>query len=367
VGQGEGELDGLEDKARATGAASCKIADLRREFIEEYVWPSVRALAVYEGRYLLGTSMARPVLAKAQVAYAREVGARYVAHGCTGKGNDQVRFELAYMALAPDLKVIAPWREWDIRSRTDALRYADQHGIPVAATVEKIYSRDRNLWHLSHEGGPIEDPGCPPPPDVWMMTDDPRNAPDQAVTVELTVERGVPTAVDGRSFAPEALVAHLNDVAGHHGVGRADICENRLVGMKSRGLYETPGGTVIFEGLRTLRSLTVDRDTARLAEKLAIEYADLVYNGKWFAAQREALDAFFERVCEPVTGSVQVRLFKGQATSVAAHSPHSLYSEELATFEDSEVFDHADARGFIRLYGLSGRVAAARDQRAEQP
>jgi argininosuccinate synthase len=358
VGQGAAELDGLEAKALRTGAASCRVVDLRREFCERYVWPCLRALAVYEGRYLLGTSMARPLLAKAQVDYAREVGARFVAHGCTGKGNDQVRFELAYMALAPELRIIAPWREWEIRSREDALDYAAEHRIPVTASRTKIYSRDRNLWHVSHEGGALEDPANPPPDDVWMLTVDPRVAPDQPETLRIAFRQGVPVAVDGAELAPELLVGRLNEAGGRHGVGRVDITENRLVGMKSRGVYETPGGTILIEALRTLRSLTMDRDTARACEKLMPEYADLVYTGRWFAPLREALDTFFYAASRHVTGEVQVRLFKGQATAVAATSPWSLYSEDLATFGHSAAFDHADSYGFVKLYGLPGMIAA---------
>ena len=358
VGQGASELEGLEEKALATGAASCQIVDLRREFLEEYVWPCLRAMAVYEGRYLLGTSMARPVLAKAQVKKAQELGASCVSHGCTGKGNDQVRFELAYMALGPELKVIAPWRDWDIESREDAIQYAVKHEIPVTATVEKIYSRDRNLWHISHEGGALEDPANPPPDDVWMLTVDPSQAPDEPHVLTLGFEAGVPTALNGKTMAAEELLEQLNSLGGMHGVGRADITENRLVGMKSRGVYETPGGTIILEGLRTLRALTIERDTMRMAEKLMLDYADLVYTGRWFHPLREALDAFFTRVTRCVTGEVQVRLFKGQATAIGARSPHSLYAEDLATFGKSRHYDQADSRGFIKLYGLPGTVAA---------
>ena len=358
VGQGEDELTGLEDKASATGAASCRVADLRAEFLTDYVWPCLRAMAVYEGRYLLGTSMARPVLAKGQVEYAREVGARYVAHGCTGKGNDQVRFELAYMALQPDLEIIAPWRDWDIESREDALAYAAERNIPVTASVEKIYSRDRNLWHMSHEGGTLEDPGQPPPDNVWVTTIDPKAAPDEAITVTIEYEAGVPVGVDGARLSPVELVTKLNELGGQHGVGRVDICENRLVGMKSRGLYETPGGTIILEGLMALRAITLERDTARQAEKLMPEYCDLVYSGRWFHPLREAMDAFFSEVCKPVTGQVVVELYKGTAKALCAESAHSLYSEDLATFGKSASFDHADSRGFVKLYGLPGTVAA---------
>ncbi len=363
VGQGDDELKGLEQKALRTGAASCKIVDLKNTFLVDYVWPCLRAMAVYEGRYLLGTSMARPILAKAQVEYARQVGATHVAHGCTGKGNDQVRFELTYMALAPDLQLIAPWRDWTIRSREDAIDYAQARGIEVAARKDKIYSRDRNLWHISHEGGALEDPGNPPPDDVWMLTVDARKAPDQPETVSLSFAAGVPTGINGEKLAPEVIVARLNELGGKHGVGRVDICENRLVGMKSRGVYETPGGTIILEGLRTLRALTLERDTARLAEKLMPDYADVVYTGRWFAPIREAMDAFFSNVTQNVTGEVKVRLYKGQATALSATSPYSLFSEDLATFGHSQSYDHKDSLGFVKLYGLPTKVAAAAKRR----
>jgi argininosuccinate synthase len=366
VGQGGEELEGLAEKAKKTGAKSCKIVDLRREFLVDYVWPCLRAMTVYEGRYLLGTSMARPILAKAQVDYAREIGATHVAHGCTGKGNDQVRFELTYMALAPDLKIEAPWREWNIRSREDAIDYAEAKKIPITASRTKIYSRDRNLWHISHEGGALESPANMPPEDVWMLTVSPEEAPDQPRIVTIGYEKGAPVSVDGRRMAPEALVAHLNEIGGRHGVGRVDITENRLVGMKSRGVYETPGGTIILEGLKTLRSLTMDRDTARMCEKLMPEYADLVYTGRWFAPLREAMDVFFAKACETVSGSVQVKLYKGSATAVAATSPWSLYSEDLATFGHSASFSHADSKGFVKLYGLPGMVAATVRRGAEK-
>ena len=366
VGQGGEELEGLAEKAKKTGAKSCKIVDLRREFLVDYVWPCLRAMTVYEGRYLLGTSMARPILAKAQVDYAREIGATHVAHGCTGKGNDQVRFELTYMALAPDLKIEAPWREWSIRSREDAIDYAEAKKIPITASRTKIYSRDRNLWHISHEGGALESPANMPPDDVWMLTVSPEKAPDQPRIVTIGYEKGAPVSVDGRRMAPEALVAHLNEIGGRHGVGRVDITENRLVGMKSRGVYETPGGTIILEGLKTLRSLTMDRDTARMCEKLMPEYADLVYTGRWFAPLREAMDVFYAKACETVSGSVQVKLYKGSATAVAATSPWSLYSEDLATFGHSASFSHADSKGFVKLYGLPGMVAATVRRGAEK-
>ncbi|MCR9243584.1 MAG: argininosuccinate synthase [bacterium] len=358
VGQGEGELDGLAEKASKHGAVDCRVDDLRREFVTDYVWPCLRAMTVYEGRYLLGTSMARPILAKGQVEYAREVGADAVAHGCTGKGNDQVRFELAYQALGPELQIVAPWRDWDIHSREDALDYCDRHGIEVTASRTKIYSRDRNLWHISHEGGVLEDPANSPPDDVWMLTTNPADAPDTPAEVSLTFHKGVPTAIDGNELPAEEVVMQLNTIGGAHGVGRVDICENRLVGMKSRGVYETPGGTILFEAARTLRALTIERDTLRLCERLMPDYTDLVYTGRWFHPQREAMDALFREATKRVTGTVAVRLYKGTATAIASESPHSLYSEDLATFGASAQFDQADSRGFVRLYGLPGAVAA---------
>ena len=358
IGQGAEELRGLEEKARASGAVGCRVDNLQRQWLTDYVWPCVRAMTVYEGRYLLGTSMARPILAKGQVDYALQIGADAVAHGCTGKGNDQVRFELAYQALGPELEVIAPWRHWDIRSREDALDYADKRGIAVTASRTKIYSRDRNLWHISHEGGALESPGNAPPDDVWVMTVDPRKAPDQAEELTLDFAAGVPVGINGEQHAPEVLLARLNEIGGKHGVGRVDICENRLVGMKSRGVYETPGGTIVLEAARTLRALTMERDTLRLCEKLMPDYADLVYTGRWFHPARRAMDALFADATRFVTGSVRVRLYKGTASAVSSTSPYSLYSEDLATFGQSASFDHADSYGFVKLYGLPGAVVA---------
>jgi argininosuccinate synthase len=358
IGQGEEELRGLEEKARRSGAVSCRVDDLRNVWLTDYVWPCVRAMTIYEGRYLLGTSMARPILAKGQVDYALEIGADAVAHGCTGKGNDQVRFELAYQALGPNLEIIAPWRHWDIRSREDALDYADKRGIQVTASRTKIYSRDRNLWHISHEGGALESPGNAPPDDVWVMTTDPQRAPNEPMELTLGFEAGVPVALNGETLAPEVLLARLNELGGKHGVGRVDICENRLVGMKSRGVYETPGGTIILEAARTMRSLTMERDTLRLCEKMMPDYSDLVYTGRWFHPARRAMDALFADATQNVTGSVRVRLYKGTATALAATSPKSLFSEDLATFGQSASFDHADSYGFVKLYGLPGAVAA---------
>ena len=359
VGQGAEELVGLEEKAAATGAASCKVADLREAFVTETIWPALRALAVYEGRYLLGTSLARPILARAQVEYAREVGATAVAHGCTGKGNDQVRFEVGYRAFDPSLEVIAPWRTWDITSREEAIDYANEAGIPITATKKKIYSRDRNLWHISHEGGAIEDVGAPPPDDAWTWTVDPREAPDTPGRVTLTFESGVPVAIDGQVTGPVEMIERLNDAGAAHGVGRVDIIENRLVGMKSRGLYETPGGTILFEALRTLRSLCVERDTLDLCERIAPEYARTVYNGLWFHPKREAMDALFANAMEPCTGDVTVELYKGRATAVATSSGRSLYRDDLASFKMGDGYEPQDSEGFVRLFGLPGTVAAA--------
>ena len=359
VGQGAEELVGLEEKAAATGAASCKVADLREAFVTETIWPALRALAVYEGRYLLGTSLARPILARAQVEYAKEVGATAVAHGCTGKGNDQVRFEVGYRAFDPSLEVIAPWRTWDITSREEAIDYANAAGIPITATKKKIYSRDRNLWHISHEGGAIEDVGAPPPDDAWTWTVDPREAPDTPGRVTLTFESGVPVAIDGQVTGPVEMIERLNDAGAAHGVGRVDIIENRLVGMKSRGLYETPGGTILFEALRTLRSLCVERDTLDLCERIAPEYARTVYNGLWFHPKREAMDALFANAMGPCTGDVTVELYKGRATAIATSSERSLYRDDLASFKMGDGYEPQDSEGFVRLFGLPGTVAAA--------
>jgi argininosuccinate synthase len=361
VGQGAGELEGLEAKAIATGAASCRVADLRTEFLVECVWPCLKAGAIYESRYLLGTSMARPVLARGQVEYAQEIGAEFVAHGCTGKGNDQVRFELAYAALAPELGIIAPWRDWDLTSREDAIEYARERDIPITASAEKIYSRDRNLWHISHEGGALEDPGNAPPDDAWMLTCSPREAPDTPVELTVGFEAGKPVSLNGEPLGAVALLERLNELGGAHGVGRVDITENRLVGMKSRGIYETPGGTILVEALTTLKSLTIERDTLRQMERLMPDYTDIVYTGRWFHPLRHALDAFFETACKHVTGEVDVELFKGRATPTRVRAAHSLYNEDLATFgegAESADFDQADSRGFVKLYGLPGRVAA---------
>jgi argininosuccinate synthase len=361
VGQGE-ELEGLEAKALASGAKALLVEDLRESFLTEFVWPTLRAGAVYGRKYLLGTSMARPVMARRQVEVARAWGAGTVSHGCTGKGNDQVRFELAYAALAPDLRVIAPWREWGIRSREDALDYAAAKGIAVDATRAKIYSRDRNLWHISHEGGPLEDPGMGATEDLFMLTRAPEAAPSTPEEVVIGFESGTPVSVDGEFLGPVALLTRLNEVAGLHGVGRADIVEDRLVGMKSRGVYETPGGTLLYTAHSELEQLVLDRRTLALKDQLAPRYADLVYEGRWWSLEREALDALVDRTQVRVTGTVRLRLYRGNCTVVSRTSPWSLYDERFVTFGADDVYDQADAAGFIRLYGLPYRVAALKEQ-----
>jgi argininosuccinate synthase len=358
VGQGE-ELEGLEAKALASGARACYVVDAREEFLTDYVWPTLRAGAVYGRKYLLGTAMARPLIARHQVEVAGRVGATVLAHGCTGKGNDQLRFELTYAALAPDLRVIAPWREWHIRSRTDALEYAAERGIPVAATAEKLYSRDRNLWHVSHEGGPLEDPAFAPPADLFLMTRPPTPSSPAPEVVEIEFEAGIPVAVDGTRLAPVALVERLNEVAGRHGVGVVDLVEDRVVGMKSRGIYETPGGTLLHVAHSELEQLVLDRRTLALKDEVAARYADLVYEGRWWSVEREAMDALVEVTQERITGSVRLRLFAGSHAIIGRSAVHSLYDEGLVTFEADDVYDQADAAGFIRLFGLPSRVAAA--------
>ncbi len=357
VGQGE-ELDGLEQKALASGASQLVIHDMREEFAEEYLFRVLRAGATYERKYLLGTSMARPLIAKHQVEVAHEVGADAVAHGATGKGNDQVRFELTYTALDPRLKVIAPWREWDIRSREDAIHYARLHQVPVTATEKSIYSRDRNLWHLSHEGGPLEDPWLEPSEDMYLLTASPESAPDESEYVEITFNSGSPVSVNGESMPPGELVAALNKLGGTHGIGRADMVESRLVGMKSHGVYETPGGTILLAAHRELESLVLDKDILQFKDLVALKYAELVYNGMWFSPLKEALDAFVDSTQGPVTGVVRLKLYKGNIIPVGRKSPFSLYREDFATFGQEDVYDQSDAEGFIRLFGLPLQVRA---------
>ncbi|KAM6571701.1 hypothetical protein CsatA_015781 [Cannabis sativa] len=358
VGQGIKELDGLEAKAKASGACQLVVKDLREEFVKDYIFPCLRAGAIYERKYLLGTSMARPVIAKAMVDVAEEVGADAVAHGCTGKGNDQVRFELTFFALNPKLNVVAPWREWDITGREDAIEYAKKHNVPVPVTKKSIYSRDGNLWHLSHEGDILEDPANEPKKDMYMLTVDPEDAPNQPESVKIDIVSGIPVKVNGETLSPANMLLELNRIGGKHGIGRIDMVENRLVGMKSRGVYETPGGTILFAAVRELESLTLDRETMQVKDSLALKYAELVYAGRWFDPLRESMDAFMEKITDTTTGSVTLKLYKGSITVTSRESKHSLYRQDISSFESGDIYDQADAAGFIRLYGLPMRVRA---------
>lgn len=367
VGQGAEELKGVEKKAINSGAEDCVVVDLKREFAEEYCFPMLISGAIYESRYLLGTSIARPILAKAQVEYALKIGADGLCHGCTGKGNDQVRFESTYAALAPNLEVIAPWRIWDLRGREDLLKYLADRKIPTTATAKKIYSRDRNLWHISHEGAALEDPWNTVPDDIWMLTSHPWEAPSKFEDVSVTFVEGRPVKLNGKAMSGDELVIKLNQIAGRHGVGRVDIVENRLVGMKSRGCYETPGGTVLMEALRGLEQLVLDRETTYLRERLAVEFARDIYNGQWFTPKREALWAAFNQISRVMNGEIVVRLYKGTATTVRRKSPNSLFSEAFATFSKDEVYDQKDAGGFIRLYSLPSRIAALNELAKRSP
>jgi len=357
VGQEE-DFEAVREKALRTGAVACEVVDLKAEFASDYLFPALRAGAIYESRYLLGTALARPLIAKAQVEAALAHGCDALAHGCTGKGNDQVRFEVTYRTLAPQLRVVAPWREWDLRSRLDEFAYAEARGISLPITPDKPYSIDQNLWHTSTEGGVLEDPAIAPPDDIYRMTTDPADAPPEPRVVEISFERGFPTAVDGDPLEPWRLIEALNEIAGSHGVGRCDLVENRLVGMKSRGVYETPAATVLHSALRDLESLTLDHATAAYKEGLSTRYGELVYQGHWFTALRESLDAFIDASHQTVTGTVSVKLFKGTCMPVARVSPFSLYREDLATFGEDAVYDHEDAAGFVRLWGLSAEVRA---------
>ena len=357
IGQGE-ELSGLPEKAVVSGASKCIIKDLREEFARDFLFPMLQSGAIYERQYLLGTSVARPLIAKWQVQIAEDEGADAVAHGATGKGNDQVRFELTFKALNPTLQVISPWREWDIRSREDALDYARAHNVPVEATEKQIYSRDRNLWHLSHEGGPLENPANAPQEDMYQWTVAPEQAPDQPEQVEIAFEAGAPVAVNGELLTPAALIEALNALGAKHGVGRVDMVENRLVGMKSRGVYETPGGTILYAAHRELESLCLDRESAHFKEQVALKYAEMVSFGQWYHDLREALQAFITETQRPLTGWVRLRLHKGSVSVLGRHSANSLYREDFATFGQEDVYDQKDALGFINLFGLPMKVKA---------
>ena len=357
LGQGA-ELDGLEEKALASGASKLIVADLREEFLTDYVFPCLQAGAVYERDYLLGTSMARPLIAKRMVAAAEAEGADAVAHGCTGKGNDQVRFELTVMALNPKLKIIAPWREWEIRSREDAIAYAAKHKIPIAQTEKDIYSRDCNIFHLSHEGGLLENPWNEPEDVMFHLSASPEEAPDTPVYVEIGFEGGNPVSLDGERINAVELFTHLNRLGGTHGVGRVDMVENRLVGMKSRGVYETPAGTIVHRAHQALESICLDKYTMHYKDSVAVKYAELVYNGQWFTQLREAMDAFVQVTQKTVTGTVRLKLYKGNVIIAGRKSPYSLYREDYASFGEEDVYNQADAQGFIQLFGLPLKVEA---------
>lgn len=358
IGQGDHELAGLEEKAIASGASSVCVEDVQEEFLTHYVFPTMQAGAIYERKYLLGTSFARPLIAKRMVELAEQVGADAVAHGCTGKGNDQVRFEVTVMALNPTLRVIAPWREWNIRSREDALAYARAHNVPVPHTEKSIYSRDANLWHTSHEGGLLEDPWLEPEEPMYQLSASPENAPDEPAIIELAFEKGIPVALNGEPMGAVQLVTELNEIGGKHGIGRIDLVENRLVGMKSHGVYETPGGTILYTAHQELESICLDKDTLHYKQMIGLRYAELVYDGKWFCSLREALEGFVMVTQRHVTGQVHLKLYKGNVIVIGRKSPYSLYREDYASFGMSDVYDQRDAEGFINLWGLPMKVDA---------
>ena len=362
VGQVAEDLAGVEEKAINSGASSCYVVDLKEQFVNEVIYPTMKAGAVYEGQYLLGTSMARPIIARAQVELALKLGADALCHGCTGKGNDQVRFEGAFAALAPQLKVIAPWREWEFNSRQSLLNYLAEKKVPTTATATKIYSRDANLFHISHEGGELENPWNEPSDQVWMWTNSPEQAPDKAEYLQLSFEKGELKAIDGQVVSGVAAIEQLNKVGSIHGVGRIDIVENRLVGMKSRGCYETPGGTIIVAALRALESLVYDRTSLKYREEVGLEFAQLVYDGRWFTPLKDALLGAVNALADQLTGDIVVKLYKGQVTVAKRRSPNSLYSEAFATFDGDEVYNQKDAAGFIRLYSLASRIRALHQQ-----
>lgn len=365
VGQGE-ELEPLYEKAINTGASKIYIEDLRKEFVEDFIFPTLKAGAIYEGKYLLGTSMARPIIAKRLVEIAEAEGAEAVAHGATGKGNDQVRFELTVKALNPHLKIIAPWRIWDIKSREQEIEYARARGIPVPVTKEHPYSMDRNLWHLSHEGGDLEDPWNEPKDDVYLIVTPPHKAPDTPTYVEIGFEQGIPKSINGKSYGPVELIEELNRIGAQNGIGITDMVENRLVGIKSRGVYETPGGTILYLAHRELEALTLDRETAHFKEIIANKFAELVYNGCWYTPLREALSAFVDSTQQTVTGTVRMKLYKGNCTPAGVKSDFSLYDIDLATFGEDYVYDQKDAEGFINLFGLPLKVRALMMERNHQ-
>ncbi|MBR6644216.1 MAG: argininosuccinate synthase [Clostridia bacterium] len=365
VGQGT-ELDGLEEKAIKTGASKLYIEDLKEEFITDYIYPTLKAGAVYEGEYLLGTSFARPIIAKRIVEIAKAEGCDSICHGCTGKGNDQVRFELTIKAFAPEMNIIAPWRVWDIKSRDEEIDYAEAHNVPLKINRETNYSKDKNLWHLSHEGLDLEDPANEPQynkPGFLELGISPEQAPDTPTYITLDFEKGIPTALNGEKLSPVALVEKLNKLGGENGIGLVDIVENRLVGMKSRGVYETPGGTILYRAHKVLETLTLDRETTHYKELIASKYAEIVYYGQWFTPLREALDAFVDETQKNVTGTVKLKLYKGNLINAGVTSPYSLYDEEIATFDEDEVYNQYDAEGFINLFGLPLKVKAMVDKK----
>ncbi|MFZ0927892.1 MAG: argininosuccinate synthase [Syntrophobacteraceae bacterium] len=366
LGQDE-ELDGIEKKALATGAIKARIEDLREEFASEFVFPAFRANAIYEGQYLLGTSIARPLIARHQIRIAEEEGADAVSHGATGKGNDQVRFELAYMALRPDIKVIAPWREWDMKSRSDLVAFAKKHGIPVPVTKAKPYSCDRNMLHISYEGGILEDPWTEPDPEMFIMTADPQNAPDEPEIIEIDYEKGDPVAVDGRRMSPAGILQHLNKIGGKHGIGRVDLVENRFIGMKSRGVYETPGGTIMRIAHRAVESITMDREVMHLRDGLVQEYSRMIYNGFWYSPEMRYLQNMMDLAQENVWGTARLKLYKGSCQVVGRRSERSLYQPGFATFEEDDVYRQDEASGFIRLLGLRLRIETLVNKGLQQP
>jgi len=352
VGQGEDELEGLEEKAYKSGASQVFVENIQEELVTDYIFPMIQSGAVYEGKYLLGTAIARPVIGKKMVEIAEKVGATAVAHGATGKGNDQVRFEFSVKALNPFLKIISPWREWDLQSRSDCIEYANKHNIPIPVTAEKPYSTDRNLWHISFEGGVLEDPARMPDRDMFRLTVDPMDAPNQPEELSISFEKGIPYAVNGRKLGPVQLIEEMNKIAGRHGVGRIDLVENRLLGMKSRGIYETPGGTLLTFAHRELEHFTLDRETFHYKEELALKYAEQIYYGMWFAPLREALDGFIQSTQQNVSGTISLKLYKGNIIVAGRKSDYTLYNPEMVTFEADDLFDQKDAQGFINLYGL---------------